>query len=253
LLNLATNARDAMPEGGQLIIKTGVVHVDDSYAETHLFMKTGDHAVLTVSDTGTGMDLKIRESIFEPFFTTKEVGKGTGLGLAMVYGIIKQHDGNIHVSSEPGKGTTFSIYLPIVRAGTEERKKPVTSVPLGKGETILIAEDDIQLRKIARIILKESGYHIIEAENGAEAVSKFKENADKVSLLLLDVIMPGKNGRVVFDEIKKLNPDIKALFISGYTDEIIAKKGILDEGFDFVSKPINLDTMLRKIRDVLDR
>jgi PAS domain S-box-containing protein len=252
LLNLVTNARDAMPDGGYLVIQTEEINIDEDYAEAHFFESLGEYAVLTVSDTGIGMDYKIRENIFEPFFTTKEVGKGTGLGLSMIYGIIKQHNGNINVYSEVGKGTTFRVYLPLVQ--TEEAiSKPTETFPKGKGETIIVAEDDLQVRGIMKQLLKENGYEIIEAENGEEAARKFTENKSAVSLILLDVIMPVKNGREAYEEIKKLLPEIKAIFMSGYTDDVISRKGILEEGFDFISKPINPDTLMRKIRDVLDR
>lgn len=253
LLNLATNARDAMPNGGHLIIKTDVVDIDDGYPRMHLLESTGKYAVLTISDTGTGMDLKTKENIFEPFFTTKDVGKGTGLGLAMVYGIIRQHGGNINVYSEPGQGTTFRIYLPIANpVADEEIPENVGPITSGKGEMILIAEDEAQVRKIIKFVLEGGGYNVIEAENGKEAVRKFRENMDKVSLIILDVIMPLKNGRDAYEDIKVIRPDIKAIFMSGYTDDIIAKKGILEAGFDFIPKPIDPNMLLRKIKEVLD-
>jgi PAS domain S-box-containing protein len=252
LLNLATNARDAMPDGGELTIQTDMVNVDSSYAEAHLFENTGMYAVLTVSDTGTGMDDKARENIFEPFFTTKEIG--TGLGLAMVYGIVKQHGGNIDVYSEPGKGTAFRVYLPITNAKAQDNK-PETSrdTPLGHGETILLAEDDDQVRKAVKICLEDHGYNTIETENGEEAVRMFKENKEKVSMVVMDVIMPVINGWEAHREIKKFKPDVKTIFMSGYTDDIIAKKGILDEEAAFIPKPIVPEILLRKIREVLDR
>src|SRR5208282_5379865 len=200
-----------------------------------------------------GMDLRTREHIFEPFFTTKEVGKGTGLGLAMVYGIVKQHGGNINVYSEPGEGTTFKIYLPLLQAENEEAEEREPSAPQGKGETILIAEDDAAVRRMLRITLEEYGYEVVEAVNGEEAVRNFEANIDKVSLIILDVIMPLKNGRDAYDNIKKLNPDIKAIFMSGYTDDIIAKNGILEDGFDFISKPSDPVSLARKIGEVLNR
>ncbi len=193
------------------------------------------------------------ENIFEPFFTTKEVGKGTGLGLSMVYGIIKQHNGNIDVHSEVGKGTTFRIYLPLTQTRRGEISKPVQALPGGKGETIIIAEDEPQVREIMMSLLQKNGYKIIEAENGEEAIRKFKENRGVVSLILLDVIMPVKNGREAYEEMKGIEPGVKTIFMSGYTDDIISRKEILEEGSDFISKPINPDTLMRKIRDVLDR
>jgi CheY-like chemotaxis protein len=181
------------------------------------------------------------------------VGKGTGLGLSMVYGIIKQHNGNINVYSELGKGTTFRIYLPLAQTEREAISKPVETLLGGKGETIIIVEDEQQVREGLRLLLEENGYKIIEAENGEDAVRKFRENRGTVSLVLLDVIMPVKNGREAYEEIKGIEPGIRTIFMSGYTDDIIAKKGILEAGFDFISKPIHPDTLMRKIRDVLDR
>jgi PAS domain S-box-containing protein len=253
LLNLVTNARDAMPDGGYLVINTEEIYIDNRYAEANLIDSPGKYAVLTVSDTGTGMDQKTRENIFEPYFTTKEVGKGTGLGLAMVFGIVKQHGGNIKVYSEPGRGTSFRVYLPMVKTAVGERLETDKPVPSGSGETILIAEDDAQVRKIIRMFLHESGYVTIEAENGDEAVRKFKENMEKTSLLLLDVIMPLKNGREAYEEIRKIKPEAKAIFMSGYTDDIISRKGILADGLEFISKPISPYALMRKVREVLDR
>jgi len=254
LLNLAANARDAMPDGGHLVLQTDSVEVDSRYAEANVFENTGMYAVLKVSDTGVGMDRETKENIFEPFFTTKEMGKGTGLGLSMVYGIIKQHNGNINVYSEVGTGTTFKIYLPLAQTKREAISKPIqTTLPGGKGETIIIAEDEPQVREILRLLLQKNGYKIIEAENGEDAVRKFKENRGTVSLILLDVIMPVKNGREAYEEIKGIEPGIKIIFMSGYTDDIISRKGILEEGFDFISKPINPSTLMKKIREVLDR
>jgi len=253
LLNLATNARDAMPGGGELTIHTGMVDVDRSYAEANLFENTGMYAVLTVSDTGSGMDHDTMDNIFEPFFTTKEVGKGTGLGLSMVYGTIKQHNGNINVNSEPGKGTTFRIYLPMITDTEEAEREAARPAPLGRGETILLAEDDTKVRKITRMSLEEYGYKVIEAENGEEAIRRFLDNKDTISIVLLDVIMPLRNGKDAYEEIRKLDPAVKAIFMSGYSDDIISRQGVLQEGFDFIPKPINPDTLMRTIRDALDR
>ncbi len=253
LMNLAANASDAMPDGGHLVIETDVVDVDSRYAETHNFENMGMYAVLRVADNGVGMEQGTKEYIFEPFFTTKEVGKGTGLGLSMVYGIVKQHNGNINVYSEVGKGTTFRIYLPLTDTKSAAISEPNETLPEGKGETLIIAEDEPQVRESMRLLLETHGYKMIEAENGEDAAKKFKENRGAVSLVLLDVIMPVKNGREAYEEINGIEPGIKTIFMSGYTDDIISKKGILEEGFDFISKPINPDSLLRKIRNVLDR
>ncbi|MBF0329066.1 MAG: PAS domain S-box protein [Nitrospirae bacterium] len=253
LLNLATNARDAMADGGHLVIQTEEITVDKNYAEENLFESPGRYALLTVSDTGIGMDKKTKENIFEPFFTTKGIGKGTGLGLAMVYGIVKQHGGNIIVYSELGKGTTFKIYLPLANKPTETLVETDPAISFGKGEIILVAEDDERVRKIISLTLQEYGYKIIEAISGEDAVMKFLQNKDAIELLLLDVIMPIKNGKEAYEEISKHRSDIKTIFMSGYTDDIISRKGILKEGFEFISKPINPIILARKVREVLDK
>jgi PAS domain S-box-containing protein len=252
LMNLATNARDAMPDGGILTIRTELVKFDYEYIKAHGYGMPGSYALISVEDTGQGMDVETRERIFEPFYTTKEVGKGTGLGLAMVYGIIKQHDGYINVYSEPGKGTTFKIYLPLIRSKVEEEKPADLSAVERGTETVLVAEDDVQVRDLTKRVLEGSGYQVMEAENGEEAMRVFNENKDKIQLLILDVIMPKKNGKEVYDEIKKTKPDIKAIFASGYNAEVIHKKGILEKGFSFITKPSSPQELLKKVREVLD-
>ncbi|MCL5976928.1 MAG: ATP-binding protein [Nitrospirae bacterium] len=255
LMNLATNARDAMPKGGLLTIETKPVIIDSEYAGTHLFAKPGIYACISVTDTGVGMDEKTRKNIFEPFFTTKELGKGTGLGLSIIYGIVKQHDGDINVYSEPGKGTTFKIYFPLIMAASAEKKGGDIAIPPPKGgtETVLVAEDNHEVRYIVKAVLEGGGYTVIEAFDGEDAVKKFIENKDRVQLLLLDVIMPKKNGKEAYDEIKSMRPGIKTVFMSGYTAEIIDRKGMMEAGAELVSKPISPNGLLRKIREVLDR
>ncbi len=253
LINLATNAKDAMPHGGSLTIKTEIANIDELFIRKHGFGDEGEYALLSVADNGLGIDEKTKERIFEPFFTTKEVGRGTGLGLAMVYGAIKQNGGYITVESEPGKGTTFNIYLPLVKtAAREGEASKIVEIIKGGTETILIAEDDESLRELAGSVLKEFGYTVIEAKDGADATLKFHEHREKVKLLILDVIMPKKNGKEVFDEIKNISPDIKALFVSGYTSEIVHKKGIIDVGLNFLPKPILPNQLLKKVREILD-
>ena len=253
LMNLATNARDAMPEGGNLFISSDFTEMDERFINMYGYGETGRYAVITVSDTGSGIDEEIKEKIFEPFFTTKEVGKGTGLGLAMVYGIVKQHNGYVNVYSEPNKGTTFKIYLPLIHeqiADTKEAELPISK----KGsETILVAEDDALVRKFMREVLEDAGYTVVEAKDGKEAIKIFNENKDRIKLLLLDVIMPKKNGQEVYETLKESNPSIKALFSSGYSADIIYKKRIISEGPEVLLKPVSSDTLLRKIRDVLDQ
>jgi PAS domain S-box-containing protein len=253
LMNLATNARDAMPEGGLLVIETEEIDVQEDVISAHGCGKPGKYALTTVSDTGGGMDAQTREKIFEPFFTTKELGKGTGLGLAIVYGIIKQHEGNVTVYSEPGKGTTFKIYLPLIATAVEEAKPEAAAPPRGGTETILLAEDDRDLIAMTASVLKEFGYTVIEAVDGQDAVEKYVAHAKEIDLLLLDVIMPKKSGREAYDAVKAAWPDIKALFISGYTADIIHKKGIFEEGIEFISKPVSPFDLVRKIRELLDR
>lgn len=253
LMNLATNARDAMPGGGTLTIETEAVNIDREYVNSHLFSKAGMYARVSVSDKGSGMDENTRENIFEPFFTTKGVGKGVGLGLAIVYGIIKQHEGDINVYSELGKGTTFKIYLPLISSRVEEKKQEEPLPPKGGTETVLVAEDSAEVRDLIRAVLERAGYKVIEASDGEEAVHKFMDHRDTVQLLLFDVTMPRKDGKEAYKEIKGINPLIRAVLMSGYTAEFIDKKGLLEIGLDFVSKPIRPAELLRKIREVLDR
>ncbi|MEW6067567.1 MAG: PAS domain-containing protein [Nitrospirota bacterium] len=253
LINLATNARDAMPDGGRLIISTELVEIDPEFIKTHAYGRTGRYALISIEDTGIGMDEKTRERIFEPFFTTKEVGKGTGLGLAMVYGIVKQHRGYINVYSEPGKGTTFKIYIPLIKTLIEEEKPQELFLITGGTETILVAEDDAQVRELTKNLLGGFGYNVLEAVDGEDTLRVFNENKDKVDLLILDVVMPKMNGKEVYDEIRKIRPDIQAIFMSGYSADIIHKKGILDEGLEFILKPITPHVFLRKIRETLNK
>lgn len=253
LMNLATNAKDAMLKGGLLSISTDIVEMDDGFIKTHGYGKPGKYALLSLADTGTGMDEKTKERIFEPFFSTKEVGKGTGLGLAIVHGIVTQHNGYVDVSSEVGKGTTFRVYLPLIQREVTKIPTEVHVIPKGGAETVLVAEDDEAVRKLTKMVLEGHGYKVIEAVNGADTIKKYMENKDKVQLLLLDVIMPIKNGREAYDEIKKINPDAKALFISGYSEEIMQEKDIYKKGFRFILKPILPIELLRKVRETLDK
>jgi CheY-like chemotaxis protein len=250
LFNLVTNARDAMPQGGTITIETKAVEISDQFQRIHGYGKPGRYALLSISDTGIGMEETTRGKIFDPFFTTKEIGKGTGLGLSTVYGIVKQHNGYITVYSEPNRGTTFHIYLPIAdKIGKEEDIAP-TSLKRGS-ETILVAEDNESVRNLISNILIEYGYKSVEAVDGAEAVEKFKK-IHKIDLLILDSIMPKKNGREAYNEIREIKPDIKVIFTSGYTRDVFLDKGVEDKKFHFLQKPISPDTFLQKVRDVLD-
>ncbi len=254
LLNLAMNARDAMPHGGQLTLDTQLVELDETFIQAHGYGEPGMFAVISVSDTGSGMGKETMSKIFEPFFTTKEVGKGTGLGLAMSYGIIKQHNGYINVYSEPEKGTTFRIYLPAIKS-TEEVIVKTAAEPLpSRGtETILVAEDDAALRKLFSTVLQSYGYNVILAEDGEEAINKFMDNKDKIQLVMLDMIMPRKSGKEAYDSMINLRPDLKALFSSGYTADRIEKDSMFKEELNFIMKPVSPKDLLKKIREVLDK
>jgi len=253
LMNLCTNARDAMPQGGLLSISTDTVELSDEYIAANIIDRPGMYALMAVADTGEGMDEETRQRIFDPFFTTKELGKGTGLGLSIAYGIIKQHNGHINVYSEPGKGTTFRIYLPLTDTGKEQGEVVHVSEPKGGKETILVAEDSEEVRGLTVNVLEGFGYTVITAVDGEDALGKFRENADSIRLVILDVIMPKKNGKEVYDEIKKTSPAMKVLFSSGYTADVISTKGILEEKMDFISKPVTPHSLLNKIREILDR
>lgn len=252
LINLAANARDAMPSGGWLGITAKEVLLDDSFIRAHGFGTPGSYALISVTDTGCGMDERTREKIFEPFFTTKEVGKGTGLGLSIVYGIVKQHNGYVNVYSEPQKGTTFNIYVPTTREAALETAKAAVEVK-GGTETILVAEDNYGLRKLMEEVLTRKGYTVIEAKDGEDALWRFMENQDKIDLLILDVVMPRKNGKEVYEDIRKVKPGVKVLFTSGYTGDILFDKGVKDELYDFIPKPILPNELLIKIRDLIDK
>lgn len=252
IMNLATNARDAMPEGGTLTIETGFAGPDVEFMSGGGAAEPDAYALLTVADTGNGMDGKTSQKIFEPFFTTKETGQGTGLGLAIVYGIVKQHCGHIRVHSVPQKGTTFEIYFRTEDTGIEKKKAENPSLLRGKSEAVLVAEDEFSVRQSAKNILEEYGYKVIEAVDGEDAVKKFLKHRDEVKILLMDVVMPRKNGQDAFEEIKKINPELKVIFTSGYSHETIRRKGVLKDNFHYVVKPVLPDVLLKKIREVLN-
>ncbi len=250
LFNLVTNARDAMPKGGTLAIETDIADMGIGFIRVHGFGEPGRYVRINISDTGTGIDEAIREKIFDPFFTTKEIGKGTGLGLATVYGIIKQHYGYITVESEPGHGTTFRIYLPAARMKVNEKQDAATPIESGK-ETILIAEDDEGVRYFIREALRQCGYKTIEAIDGEDAIDKFNRHRN-IDLVIIDSVMPKKNGREVYEEVHGTDPHVRVLFTSGYTKDIVLDKGIEDREFDFIAKPLSFDKLLQKVREVLD-
>ncbi len=251
LINLATNARDAMYQGGMLSISVEHTVLDERFIKAHGYGKVGPYGLISISDTGIGMDEETRKRIFEPFFTTKELGKGTGLGLSIVYGIIKQHGGIINVYSEPGVGTTFKIYMPLTNSREYEMRQGELDSPLGGNETILYAEDDENARISTKAFIEEFGYKVIEAVDGVDAVNIFKEKKDEIDLLVLDVIMPNKNGIEAYDEISKVQPGIQALFTSGYPKEIVEQKKLSGEDITLISKPISPNEILTKIRETL--
>jgi PAS domain S-box-containing protein len=251
VMNIVTNARDAMPHGGTITIETSLTEIDDAFIASHGYGTAGKYALLAISDAGMGMSEQTLQKIFNPFFTTKEVGKGTGLGLSVVYGIVKQHNGYIEVKSRPGAGTTFLIYLPVVEQQTQAEAGEPSRFIEGR-ETVLVAEDEESVRSLVRVILEKAGYTVIEAQDGADALLKFEESLHVIDLVLLDVVMPGLNGKDVYDGIKRIKPEQKILFSSGYTEEIIASKGVLEDGLAFISKPINPVDFLKKIREVLE-
>jgi len=253
LMNLAANARDAMPNGGLLSIDTEVAGLDEEFVHAHGYCAPGEYAVISVSDSGNGMDASTAKKIFEPFFTTKEVGKGTGLGLAIVYGVVKQHNGFVDVYSEAGKGTIFRIYLPLSGAEVvdDEVINVLDSAPVGS-ETVLVAEDDTSISELIESVLVKFGYDVIIADDGVDAIDKFKANREKVDIIIMDMVMPKKSGREAYQEIIKLRSDVKVLFISGYSPDLLQNRGFLDTGEDVLIKPFQPLDLVRKVRSVLD-
>ena len=252
IVNLVVNARDAMPQGGQLTLETANVELDPRYVETHPPTQPGSYVLLAVSDTGVGMDSATRARIFEPFFTTKEPGRGTGLGLATVYGMVKQSGGYIWVYSEPGHGTTFKVYLPRV-AGTPEmaESSPSAVVSARGSETVLLVEDQEDLLRLAQRVLELRGYTVLTARNGDEALEVLAQYSNPIHILVTDVVMPGINGRELARQVTARRPEVKVLFVSGYTGEAVHQRGLLEPGVAFLQKPFTADVLARKVRDVL--
>ena len=252
LINLVTNARDSIPDGGVVTLRLTSMEMDEGFVDSRGFGERGMYAVLMVADTGSGMDEETRERIFEPFYTTKGIGKGTGLGLAIVYGIAQQHNGFVEVLSEQGKGSTFLVYLPLIEGECPEKPGSDEAEYRHGTETILLAEDEEAVRELVRSVLEDYGYTVLAADNGMEAVEKFREYRANIDLLIFDVIMPKMNGKDAYDEIRKVAPGARALFMSGYTGDILNNKGIMDEGLSFIAKPVAPGILLKKIRTILD-
>ena len=252
LMNLCVNARDAMPDGGRITIETENVHVDEAFCDTHAWAQPGPYALLSVSDTGCGMDEETMANVFEPFFTTKGVGEGTGLGLSTVYGLVKQHQGMIHAHSEVDWGTTFKVYLPLVERPAAPVADRLEGPALGGTETILLAEDDEMVRTLSQTVLERAGYTVLTACDGEDALRVFDERVDDIDMALLDVMMPKLGGRAVFEHIQKARPNMRVLFASGYSMSAIHTDFVLDEGLELVQKPCPPDDLLRRVRQLLD-
>ena len=251
IMNLAVNARDAMPHGGKLIIETGEILLDEAYARLHFRVRPGRYVMLAVSDTGLGMDAETQSHIFDPFFTTKEPGKGTGLGLSTVYGIVKQSGGDVWVYSEPGRGTTFKLYLPLAEEEVEESYRELLQTKSTGTETILLVEDETQVRNLAALVLRERGYEVLAASDGDEALRVAEQYAGRIHLLLTDVVMPQMSGKELSEEIKRTRLDIKVLFASGYTNDAVVHHGVLEANMEFIQKPFTPNNLAIKVRQVL--
>jgi len=251
-MNLAVNARDAMPRGGKLTIEVTMQTADDAFRKDHPDVPGGHLVVIAVTDTGVGMDAEVRKHIFEPFFTTKELGRGTGLGLATVYGIVKQSGGHVEVDTAPGRGTTFRIFLPAVEA---PRPAPAPSLDevVGGSETVLLVEDEAALRSLAQEILRDQGYKVFAAGSGTEALELARSHKAPIDLLVTDVVMPGMDGRELADRLGPIHPETRCLFMSGYTDDDVVRRGVREEGMPFLQKPFTIDAIALKVREVLDQ
>ena len=253
IVNLAVNARDAMPTGGRLLMETANVFLDETYVQTHLDVQPGEFVMIAMSDTGCGMEAATQEHIFEPFFTTKEQGKGTGLGLATVYGMMKQTGGDIWVYSEVGRGTTFKLYFPRVFTEVSELARGGPQVQAGGGETVLVVEDDQAVRDLTVRMLNQLGYVVLAAVSGVEALAISKSYAGRISILVTDVLMPHMSGRQVADDLLRTRPDMKVLYLSGYPESMVIHHGVLDSAVEFLPKPFSREALGQKVREVLGK
>lgn len=252
LFNLVLNARDALPSGGKIVIETANVHLDQIYCDMHSSVKPGEYVMLAVSDNGQGMDSATLSRIFEPFFTTKAQGKGTGLGLAMVYGTVRQSGGHIWVYSEPGVGTTFKLYFPVVSDAPDVVEAPPSPVVMRGTETVLLAEDEAAYRELIQTVLTDAGYTVITAADGEEALKMGTDPRNKIDMLLTDAVLPKLNGRKLMEKLHEARPDLPVLFMSGYTTNVIVHHGMLDKGIEFLQKPVSPVALLRRMREILD-
>lgn len=253
IVNLAVNARDAMPTGGRISVETENVYLDENYVRTHLGVQPGDFVMIAMSDTGEGMDAATRQRIFEPFFTTKQQGKGTGLGLATVYGMVKQAGGDIWVYSEVGQGTTFKLYFPRVREAVSDQAAGEREGPTAAGETVLVVEDETAVRDLTVKMLKQLGYMVLAAASGEEALAISASHPGRISALITDVVMPQMSGRQVADQLLAARPEIRVLYLSGYTEHTVIHHGVLETGVDFLPKPFSREALGRKVREILGR
>jgi two-component system cell cycle sensor histidine kinase/response regulator CckA len=252
ILNLAVNSQDAMPEGGVLMISTENVVLDRSFVEARPGSSPGTYLLIKVADTGMGMDSETLARLFEPFFTTKESGRGTGLGLATVYGIVKQHKGYVDVQSEPRQGATFSLYLPVTEDAVESETHTEHAGVQRGAETVLVVEDQERVLRLVSLMLRESGYRVLTAMSGREALEKAGSFAEEIDLMISDVIMPDMNGKELFDRIRQIRRNVSILYMSGYPAEVISSQGVLDSGVNFIRKPFSVHDFAMKVRQVLD-